>query len=130
MKQTLFDPEELADYLLFRMNQRHLYACAHANGQDVPWPAYTGLMRTPTLTDDSQAFLTSVAEKAPGARQRGGYLNLTVAADHVITQFQRGLLGSRELDLGLAEGPDDVALSSDLKAHVARRLRQAMERIP
>jgi len=40
------------------------------------------------------------------------------------------LLGSRELDLGLAEGPDDVALSSDLKAHVARRLRQAMERIP
>ena len=130
MKQTLFDPEELADYLLFRMNQRYLYACAHANGQDVPWPAYTGLMRTPTLTDDSQAFLTSVAEKAPGARQRGGHLNLTVAADHVITQFQRGLLGSRELDLGLAEGPDDVALSSDLKAHVARRLRQAMERIP
>lgn len=119
IKQTLFDPEELADYLLYRMNQRYLHA--KMQDQNVALPPYTALMGEPRLTDDVKEFLTSVADKAPGAKQRGGHLNLAVAADYVISQFQRGLLGSRELDLCLDE-PRNAHLT-DLVERVAQRLR-------
>lgn len=111
MKQTLFSAEELADYLLFRMNRRYLYARAH--GSDA-LPAYTALMSEPKLTDDNTEFLSCVAGKAPGARQQGGTMNLSVAAEFVISQFQRGVLGSRELDLALNEEdlPPSISLST------------------
>lgn len=98
MKQTLFDPQVLVDYLLYRMSQRYV-----AQKGDAP-PPYTKLMRTPHPTDDAAEFLAQVAERAPGARQRGGELSLAVAADYVLEQFRRGALGSRELDLSLDEG--------------------------
>ena len=131
MKQTLFSAEELADYLLFRMNRRYLYARAH--GSDA-LPAYTALMSEPKLTDDNIEFLSCVAGKAPGARQQGGTMNLSVAAEFVISQFQRGVLGSRELDLALNEEdvPPSISLSTSsstpaassmsLDDHVAVRL--------
>ncbi|WFD21039.1 Mitochondrial GTPase 1 [Malassezia caprae] len=117
MKQSLFDVETLADYLLFRMNQRYVYALAQG---DHTLPPYTALMHDPTPTDDVKVFLASVAERAPGARQKGGTLNLAVAADFVVAQFRRGLLGPRELDLPLQEGQPLPGASLD--ARVADQL--------
>lgn len=117
MKQALFDAETLADYLLFRMNQRYVYALAQG---DRTLPPYTALMHDPAPTDDVKVFLTRVAERAPGARQKGGALNLAVAADYVIAQFRRGLLGPRELDLTLQEGRPMPGASLD--ARVADQL--------
>lgn len=102
MKQTLFNSEELVDYLLYRLNRRYVYAQSRGSSS---LPPYTRLMDTPALTDDVTHFLTSVAHRAPGARQHGGAFHLGVAADYVLSQFRRGLLGSRELDLGLDEMP-------------------------
>lgn len=118
MKQSLFDAEVLADYLLFRMNQRYVYALAHG---DRTLPPYTALMRDPQPTDQVKDFLRRVAERAPGARQKGSTLNLTVAAEYVIAQFRRGLLGPRELDLALHEGTQGVPGAS-LDARVAAQL--------
>ncbi|WFD24719.1 Mitochondrial GTPase 1 [Malassezia equina] len=118
MKQALFDAETLADYLLFRMNQRYMYALAQG---EHAWPPYTALMHEPRPTDDVKEFLTSVAQRAPGARQKGNTLNLAVAADFVIAQFRRGLLGPRELDLALHEGTPQ-ADGASLDARVAAQL--------
>ena len=119
MKQALFNVEELVDYLLFRLNRRYTQACARG---DPRLPAYTTLMAAPAPTDDVQAFLMSVAERAPGARQRGGGLSSAVAAEYVLAQFRRGLLGPRELDLALDEdAPDgtlDTRVVARLEAHV------------
>lgn len=61
-------------------------------------------------------------------------MNLSVAAEFVISQFQRGVLGSRELDLALNEEdlPPSISLSTSsstpaassmsLDDHVAVRL--------
>ncbi|WFD04872.1 Mitochondrial GTPase 1 [Malassezia vespertilionis] len=121
MKQSLFDPQTLADYLLFRMNQRYMYAAReHATRQ---WPPYAALLRPPYLTDTLNDFLSSVAERAPGARQKGGDVNLRLAAEYVIEQFRRGQLGDRELDLELDEG--DLRVPRTEKVHA--RVRTFME---
>ncbi|WFD32624.1 Mitochondrial GTPase 1 [Malassezia sp. CBS 17886] len=101
IKQSLFDVEVLVDYLLYRLNRR--YAAALTAGGHAPLPPYTALMQHPAPTDDVHAFLTSVAARAPGARQQGGALSRAVAAEYVLSQFRHGALGARELDLALDE---------------------------
>ena len=120
MKQTLFDPEVLVDYLLYRMNQRYLRTAA----PDAPLPPYTMLMAEPHLTDDVNVYLRSVAERAPGAKQRGGELSLSVAAEYVLDQFRRGALGGRELDLDL-----DPAAATPRADQIRMRVDAAMSEI-
>lgn len=102
IKQSLFDPETLVDYLLYRMNQRYaaaLESAARRGAAPPPPPPYAALLRGAPPTDDCRTFLQAVAEVAPGARQRGGAPNLALAAEYVLDLFRKGRLGPQELDL-------------------------------
>ncbi|WFD44285.1 Mitochondrial GTPase 1 [Malassezia psittaci] len=124
IKQALFDSEVLVDYLLYRMNLRHMH-----RSSDSRLPPYTKLMVDPHLTDDINEYLKSVAERAPGARQRFGELSLSVAADYVLEQYRRGVLGNRELDLHLDEIPSNMH-ADEIRKRVDRafhRIEQVVE---
>ncbi|KAL4400461.1 hypothetical protein ACI68E_003378 [Malassezia pachydermatis] len=79
-------------------------------------------MNRPRPTDDIKTYLSDVAKRAPGARQQGGTFSTDVAAEYMLAQFRRGLLGSRELDLALDEDLASLHNPTSLNEQVTARL--------
>ena len=117
IKSSLFDILQVADYLLFRMNQEYLARC-RLEGQDANQvPAYlTDLqLHSPSTssssaakeplgpTDDIATYLTALAARAPGTMRQGGEYDLDSAAQFFLQRWREGKFGSAELDLGVWE---------------------------
>jgi len=111
IRTDLFDPQMLADYLLYRMNLRHAYALSHrseSNGTE-PTPSYLQALPIsrylPGPTNDINELLAALAPRVPGALSKGGAADLDSAATFMIQRWRDGKFGVDEgdLDLGLNE---------------------------
>ena len=114
IKDGLFERDVLVDYLLWRLNTRHMSAKRLAPDRQTPDTSYIEqLSLSSTLfepTDDVHEFLGAMAERI-GALQKGGEKNLEAAAAFLIRSFREGKLGPWTLD----KLEDDILDPAELK---------------
>ncbi|KDN44510.1 hypothetical protein K437DRAFT_257029 [Tilletiaria anomala UBC 951] len=129
IKASLFDPLQLADYILWRLNRRWYTAWrawveeGGEKGQE-PKPAYlTGLPlpsasasntspSQPQLngpTDNITELLVALAHRAPGTLRKGGEADLDAAAQFFLERWRHGKLGCGELDCEVWDTVPDYA---------------------
>ncbi|BEJ10950.1 hypothetical protein CspHIS471_0103720 [Cutaneotrichosporon sp. HIS471] len=97
LKEGLFEPEVVADYLLYRLNLR-LAAEAELTPGEFQHECYTTkLPGTIAQTDDLTDFLNSLALRL-GALRKGGERDIDAALTFILKQFREGRLGRWTLD--------------------------------
>lgn len=118
IKASLFEPDILADYLLYRLNLRSMDPSYRTSSRapctrpDLPPTArYLESLPLPpdftTPTNDLNHLLMALGTRI-GAVRTGGELDLDAAQRFFLRSFQEGKFGPWTLDDLLDEGPDAV----------------------
>ncbi|GFZ51827.1 hypothetical protein JCM24511_09595 [Saitozyma sp. JCM 24511] len=103
IKEDLFEEEVVADYLLWRMNQRLVaerYLLPDRPSADTSHTSYTSLLPLPPSfepTDDLYVLLEALADRL-GTLRKGGERDLDAARGYLIRAFREGKLGQWTLD--------------------------------
>ncbi|KAJ9106165.1 hypothetical protein QFC21_001308 [Naganishia friedmannii] len=121
IKASLFEPDILADYLLYRLNLRSL---------DPTYPSYLNNIPLPpsftTPTNDLTELLIALATRI-GAMRAGGELDLETAQRFFLRAFQEGKFGQWTLDdllerpgmvISNLESADTISISSEAENDV------------
>ncbi|SPO20488.1 uncharacterized protein UTRI_00885_B [Ustilago trichophora] len=122
IKDSLFDVQLLADYLLFRLNLRPPSSSSSSSSSLPSYVRNLPLSQQDYLAtcDDAQGRTNSISEllwhvagKAPGSLRKGNVRDLDAAATFMLQHWRLGKLdGNTELDLNTSD-PKEVARQVD-----------------